>query len=169
MDVALVLVLVALVVVVTLSVVVLVPRDHAAVISRLGRYHRTVPSGVHVAMPFVDQVQRRVDLRVQRAAWNRVLVTTADGQAVLVDGTLEVQVVDPRVAAEISVSDPVRATELLGALMMRNLLAEMDRDQALASPGTLSRQLQEALDEGGARWGVRVHAVELSGIRPAQS
>ncbi len=165
MDAALVLVLVALVVVVAVTAVVLVPRDHAAVISRLGRYHRTVPSGVHVAVPFVDRVQRRVDLSVQRVAWNDVSVPTADGQTVLVDATLEVQVVNPRVAAEIS--DPVRASELLGALVLRNIIAEMDREQALASRGTLSRQLHQALDEGGARWGVRVHAVELSPIRPA--
>ena len=165
MDVALVLVLVTLVVVVAVSAVVLVPRDHAAVISRLGRYHRTVPSGVHVAVPFVDRMQRRVDLRVQRVAWNDVPMSTADGQSVLVDGTLEVQVVNPRVAAEIS--DPVRASELLGALVLRNIITEMDREQALVSRGTLSRQLHEALDEGGARWGVRVRAVELTAIRPA--
>lgn len=165
MDAALVLVLVAVVVVVAVSLVVLVPRDHAAVISRLGRYHRTVPSGVHLAAPFVDRVQRRVDLRVQRAGWSGAVATTADGQRALVDGTLEVQVVDPRVAAEIS--DPVRAIELLGALVLRNVIAEMDWEQALASRGTLSRQLHEVLDEAGARWGVRVHAVELSEIRTA--
>lgn len=165
MDVALVLVLVALVVVVAVSVVVLVPRDHAAVISRLGRYHRTVPSGVHVAVPFVDRLQRRVDLRVQRVAWNELSVSTADGQTVLVDGTLEVQVVNPRAATEIS--DPVRASQLLGALVLRNIVTEMDREQALASRDTLSRQLHDALDEAGARWGVRVHAVQLSAIRPA--
>lgn len=92
-------------------------------------------------------------------------MSTADGQTVIVDGTLEVQVVNPPAAAEIS--DPVRASELLGALVLRTIVAEMDREQALASRGTLSRQLHEALDEGGARWGVRVHALELGGIRPA--
>ena len=51
--------------IVIVSNVKVVPQAHAYVIERLGTYHVTWSTGLHVKIPFIDKISKKVSLKEQ--------------------------------------------------------------------------------------------------------
>jgi regulator of protease activity HflC (stomatin/prohibitin superfamily) len=138
-----------------------VPAQHAYLVERLGRYHRTLSPGFHVLVPLLERVRAKVDLREREFAFRSQPVVTADDQRVEAAVTVWCRVVDPvRAVYEISRYD--HALEQLAATMLRAAGGELTREAALASRHDLNRQLLEGLSDLAGRWGLRIDRTELT-------
>lgn len=161
---ALVVVLV-LIVVILLSCIKIVPQAHAYVVERLGAYQQTWSVGLHVKVPFIDKVAKRVILKEQVVDFAPQPVITKDNVTMRIDTVVFFQITDPKLFAY-GVENPIMAIENLTATTLRNIIGEMELDQTLTSREVINTKMRASLDIATDPWGIKVNRVELKNIIP---
>ncbi|OPX60755.1 MAG: FtsH protease regulator HflK [Methanobacterium sp. PtaB.Bin024] len=134
------------------------------VVERLGKYQRTVGSGLVVIMPFIETI-RKVDLREQVVDVPPQEVITKDNTVVIVDCVIFYEVVDP-FNAVYNVVNFYQAITKLAQTNLRNIIGDLELDQTLTSREMINTQLREVLDEATDKWGSKVVRVEIQRIEP---
>lgn len=163
--------LVALVVVLVLAVIILmscikiVPQAHAYVVERLGAYQQTWSVGLHIKVPFIDTVAKRVILKEQVVDFAPQPVITKDNVTMRIDTVVFFQITDPKLFAY-GVENPIMAIENLTATTLRNIIGEMELDQTLTSREVINTKMRASLDIATDPWGIKVNRVELKNIIP---
>lgn len=142
----------------------IVPQATAGVVERLGRYHRTLPPGLNLVVPFIDRVNRMIDLREQVVSFPPQQVVTSDNLVVAVDTVVYFQVADPR-AATYEIADFLTGVEQLTVTTLRNVIGGMNLEHVLTGRKEINTELRKALD-GAGEWGVRVNRVRLKAVEP---
>ncbi len=142
-----------------------IPQAQAAVVERLGRYHKTLSAGLAIVIPFVDRVRQRIDLREQVVSFKPQPVITEDNLVVNIDTVLYFQITDPK-AATYEVQDYIQAIEQLTVTTLRNVIGGMQLEETLTSRDNINEQLRGVLDEATGKWGIRVNRVELKAVDP---
>jgi len=133
-------------------------------IERLGRYQRTVESGLTLVIPFLERI-KKVDMREQVHDVPPQAVITKDNVAVEVDAVVYYEVTDP-VKVTYNVLDFYTAATKLAQTNLRNLVGDMALDESLTSREVINVRLREILDDATDKWGVKVTRVELQRIEP---
>jgi len=134
------------------------------VVERLGKYNRTVESGLVMIIPFVETI-RKVDLREQVVDVPPQEVITKDNTVVVVDCVIFYEVVDP-FNAVYNVVNFYQAITKLAQTNLRNIIGDLELDQTLTSREMINSQLREVLDTATDKWGTRVVRVEIQKIEP---
>jgi regulator of protease activity HflC (stomatin/prohibitin superfamily) len=166
--------LIALLVVAILVIVVIsrsvriVPQAFSGVVERLGRYNRTLPSGLHVLVPFLDKLRPLVDLREQVVTFPPQPVITQDNVTISIDTVIYYQTTDP-VRATYEVANLILAMEQLAITTLRNVIGSLSLEETLTSRDKINAELRIVMDEATEKWGVRVNRIELKSIDPPQS
>lgn len=133
-------------------------------IERLGRYRRTVDSGLTLIIPFLDRMMK-VDMREQVVDVPPQQVITKDNVAVEVDAVVYYEVTDP-VKVEYNVANFYLAATKLAQTNLRNLIGDLALDESLTSRELINNKLRQILDDATDKWGTRVTRVELQRIEP---
>ena len=157
------LLIVALVVIV--SCVHIVPQAHAYVIERLGAYHTSWGVGLHIKVPFIDRIARKVSLKEQVLDYPPQPVITKDNVTMQIDTVVYFQITDPKLYIY-GVENAMLAMETLTATTLRNLIGELELDQTLTSRDIINTKMRAILDEVTDPWGIKVNRVELKNILP---
>jgi len=157
------------------------------IIERLGKYHRTLTSGINIIMPIFDQARRmewryvqssfdgrtivrrisitRIDLRETVYDFPKQNVITRDNVLTEINALIYFQIIDPkRVVYEIA--NLPDAIEKLTQTTLRSVIGGMDLDETLSSRDSINSKLRKILDEASDKWGVKVNRVELQDINP---
>ena len=161
----LVLVLLVILVVVLASSVKIVPQAYAYVVERLGAYQGTWSVGLHIKVPFIDKVAKRVVLKEQVVDFAPQPVITKDNVTMRIDTVVFFQITDPKLFAY-GVENPIMAIENLTATTLRNIIGEMELDQTLTSREVINTKMRASLDIATDPWGIKVNRVELKNIIP---
>ncbi|MDD2889286.1 MAG: SPFH/Band 7/PHB domain protein [bacterium] len=135
-----------------------------ALIERLGKYQRTVGSGLTIIMPFLEQMIK-VDMREQVVEVPPQGVITKDNVVVEVDAVVYYEVTDP-VKVSYNVADFYTAATKLAQTNLRNLVGDLALDESLTSREVINTKLRQILDDATDKWGTRVTRVELQRIDP---
>lgn len=135
-------------------------------IERLGRYQRTVDSGLTLIIPFLETLLK-VDMREQVVDVPPQQVITKDNVAVQVDAVVYYEVTDP-VKVEYNVANFYLAATKLAQTNLRNLIGDLALDESLTSRELINNKLRQILDDATDKWGTRVTRVELQKIEPPQ-
>ena len=168
----------------------IVPQSETRVVERLGRYDRTLQSGINFIFPIIDRarevVQRdeikyadgsksvvmrttsRIDLREQVYDFDKQSVITKDNVTTTINALLYFQIVDP-VKSVYEIDNLPNAIEKLTQTTLRNVIGELELDETLTSRDTINSKLRIVLDEATNKWGVKVNRVELQDITPPES
>lgn len=188
-----VVVIFALIAIFTIILVVkglrIVQQSETMIIERLGKYHKTLPSGFNVIIPIVDRpreitwrytmedaegniyvqhkLQQRIDLRETVYDFPKQNVITRDNIVTEINALIYFQVIDAK-RAVYEISNLPQAIEKLTQTSLRNVIGDLDLDQTLTSRDTINNKLQEILDDATDKWGVKVNRVELQDINPPQ-
>ncbi|MEZ5357946.1 MAG: SPFH domain-containing protein [Candidatus Zixiibacteriota bacterium] len=133
-------------------------------VERLGKYQKTLDSGLNIIVPFFDSVIK-VDMREVVLDVPSQMVITKDNVGVEVDAVIYAQVTDP-VKSRYEIGNYIRAATKLAQTNLRNIIGEMELDQSLTSRDVINGQLRDVLDNATDKWGVRVNRVELQRIDP---
>jgi regulator of protease activity HflC (stomatin/prohibitin superfamily) len=141
----------------------LVPHQRAYIVERLGNYHKTLDSGFHALIPFIDRTAYKQDLREQAITVHPQDCFTEDNVKVKVDGVIYLSVVDP-VNASYGVTDYRRAAVNLAQTTTRSVIGKMELDTTFQERALISRRVVEVLDEVDDAWGVKVHRYEIQNI-----
>ncbi len=160
------LILVALIILAILSSCVkIVPQAHAMIVERLGAYQGTWSVGLHVKMPIIDRIAKRVILKEQVVDFPPQPVITKDNVTMKIDTVVFFQITDPKLYTY-GVENPIMAIENLTATTLRNIIGDLELDQTLTSRETINTKMRAALDVATDPWGIKVNRVELKNIIP---
>ena len=163
------LIVIALVVVLVLILIVkniyVVQQSRAYVVERLGKFQAVVGVGIHVKIPFIDRIVKKVSLKEQVADFAPQPVITKDNVTMQIDTVIYFQITDPKLYTY-GVEYPMNAIENLTATTLRNIIGDMELDQSLTSRDVINAKMRSILDEATDPWGIKVNRVELKNILP---
>lgn len=176
-----------LVVVLVAAGFTIVQQAETIVVERLGRYHRTLGSGINIMIPVFDRPRQiewryvheagdgrhvvrkqrvnRIDLRETVYDFPKQSVITRDNVATDINALIYFQITDP-VRAVYEIANLPDAIEKLTQTTLRNVIGELDLDETLTSRDTINTRLRAILDDAADKWGVKVNRVELQDISP---
>ena len=158
-------ILIILVLLVLAKNIVIVQQSRAYVVERLGAFQAVWGVGIHLKIPFIERVARKVSLKEQIADVPPQPVITKDNVTIQVDTVLFFQITDPKLYAY-GVEHPMAAIENLTATTLRNLIGDLELDQSLTSRDIINAKMRVILDEATDPWGIKVNRVELKNIMP---
>ena len=169
----------------------IVQQSETVVVERLGKYNRTLPTGINIIWPIIDRPREtiwrfvgqdvgvsgrsiittrsvtKIDLRETVYEFPKQNVITKDNVGTEINAIIYFQITDP-VKAVYEISNLPDAIEKLTQTTLRNVIGELDLDQTLTSRDTINDKLRTVLDEAGHKWGVKVNRVELQDINLPQ-
>ena len=143
----------------------IVPQAQAYVITRLGAYKTTWGVGLHMKVPFIEAVAKRVSLKEQVADFPPQPVITKDNVTMQIDTVVYFQITDPKLYTY-GIEQPLVAIENLSATPLRNIIGDLELDQCLTSRDIINTKMRSILDEATDPWGIKVNRVELKNILP---
>jgi regulator of protease activity HflC (stomatin/prohibitin superfamily) len=155
-----ILALILVVLLVVITNIVIVPQSMVYVVERLGSYSETWASGLHVKIPFIERVAKKVSLKEQVADFPPQPVITRDNVTMQIDTVVFFQVMDAKLYTY-GVNQPIAAIESLSATTLRNIM-----DHTLTSRDTINSKITAILDEATDKWGIKVNRVEVKNIIP---
>ncbi len=134
------------------------------IVEMLGKYQATVDPGLRIIIPFV-QTLRPVDMREQVIDVPPQEVITSDNVVVSVDAVIYYEPTDPQ-RLVYNVANFILAVTKLAQTNLRNVVGDLQLDEALTSRDKINLALREILDDATDKWGVRVVRVEIQRIDP---
>ncbi len=158
-------ILIAIVLIIVISNVHIVPQSRAYVIERLGAYHVTWKTGIHMKIPFFDRIAKKINLMEQVADFPPQPVITKDNVRMQIDTVVFFQITDCKLYAY-GHTMPMTAIENLTATTLRNIIGELELDNTLTSRDIINTKMRAILDEATDPWGIKVNRVELKNIIP---
>ena len=150
---------------VIISNIKVVPQANAYVLERLGAYHSTWHTGLHVKIPFIDRIAKKVSLKEQVVDFPPQPVITKDNVTMQIDTVVYFQITDSKLYTY-GVEHPLSAIENLSATTLRNIIGELELDSTLTSRDVINTKIRVILDEATDAWGIKVNRVELKNILP---
>ena len=157
--------LVVLILILIVSNIHIVQQSKAYVVERLGAFHSVWGVGLHLKVPFIERVVKKVSLKEQVADFDPQPVITKDNVTMQIDTVIYFQITDPKLYTY-GVEYPMSAIENLTATTLRNIIGELELDQSLTSRDTINAKMRSILDEATDPWGIKVNRVELKNILP---
>lgn len=148
-----------------ISGVRVIRQAEAAVVERFGAYLRTMNVGVHIVIPFIDVIAKKVTLKENLIDFAPQPVITKDNVTMMIDSVIYFQITDPKLYAY-GVANPIGAIENLTATTLRNLIGQLELDETLTSRDLINTKMREILDEATDPWGIKVNRVEVKNIQP---
>ena len=160
-------ILVVLLLVVIISNIVIVQQSRAYVVERLGAFRAVWNVGLHLKVPFIERIAKKVSLKEQVADFAPQPVITKDNVTMQIDTVIYFQITDPKLYTY-GVEHPMNAIENLTATTLRNIIGDMELDQSLTSRDIINSRMRAILDEATDPWGIKVNRVELKNLIPPQ-
>lgn len=157
-------IIIAIIIVIVKNIKI-VPQAHAYVIERLGTYQTTWNTGLHLKVPFVDRIAKKLSLKEQVVDFPPQPVITKDNVTMQIDTVVYFAITDPKLYTY-GVERPLSAIENLTATTLRNIIGDLELDATLTSRDTINDKIRTILDTATDPWGIRVIRVELKNILP---
>ncbi len=160
--------IIALIVIALILIVLnirIVPQANAYVIERLGAYKVTWNVGLHVKIPLIDRIAKKVSLKEHVIDFPPQPVITRDNVTMEIDTVIYFQITDPKLFSY-GVSNPMAAIENLTATTLRNIIGELELDESLTSREVINSKIRVVLDEATDAWGIKINRVEVKNIVP---
>jgi len=160
----LVIIIVAVVFITVAAGLKIVSQYEKGLVERFGKFERMVEPGLRWIVPFIERI-KRVDMREQVVDVPPQEVITKDNVVVTVDAVVYYQATDP-VKLKYNVANFMMAATKLAQTNLRNIIGDLQLDEALTSRDTINEALRGILDEATDVWGTRVVRVEIQRIDP---
>ena len=143
----------------------IVPQATEYVIELLGKYKATWGAGLHVKIPLIEKIAKKITLKEQVIDSPPQPVITKDNVTMQIDTVVYFRIFDARLYTYGAVN-PISALENLTATTLRNIVGELELDGTLTSRDTINAKMTSILDEATDQWGIKVNRVELKNIIP---
>ena len=143
----------------------IVPQANAYVIERLGAYMGTWEVGLHIKIPLIDKIAKKVSLKEHVIDFPPQPVITKDNVTMEIDTVIYFQITDPKLYTY-GVANPMAAIENLTATTLRNIIGDLELDESLTSREIINSKIRIVLDEATDAWGIKINRVEVKNIVP---
>ncbi len=172
---------VALIVVTIAFGVEIVRQSHTALIERLGKYNRTLEPGLHIIIPFIERVVKRVPIFERQIAGDSFRAITRDNVQIEIKVAILFRVVDAaRFTYRIEGPDdrkglgilsapggPSRVNQAIDTIVqgtVRSLIGKTDLDGVQSNRAQLSAEIETELESVSSEWGILLTRVEITEV-----
>ncbi|MBR3305843.1 MAG: SPFH/Band 7/PHB domain protein [Lachnospiraceae bacterium] len=162
---AILIAVIVVLVIMLISCIKIVPQSTEWIVETLGKYSGTWGAGMHLKIPVIMRVAKKVSLKEQVADFEPQPVITKDNVTMMVDSVVFFQIFDARLFTY-GVERPIAAIENLSATTLRNIIGSMTLDESLTSRDSINGQITTVLDQATDKWGIKVNRVEVKNIQP---
>src|SRR5689334_22690329 len=145
--------------------VIVVPQQSAFIVELLGKYSRTLSAGLHILVPFMENVAYKHNLKERAVDIPEQICITKDNVQVGIDGVLYLQVLDPA-RASYGIADYHFAISQLAQTTLRSEIGKIDLDRTFEERATINANVVTELDKATEPWGVKVLRYEIRNINP---
>ena len=142
----------------------IVPHQEAWVVQRLGRFNRTLTSGLNWIIPGIDRVAYRHSLKEESIDVPEQTAITQDNVTVNLDGVVYIKIIDP-VSASYGVKDPIYALTQLVQTNMRSEIGKIPLDKTFEERESLNAKIVEAINLASSAWGILCMRYEIKDIK----
>jgi len=146
----------------------IVPQGSKHVVQRLGKYHRTLPPGLNIIIPYIDIVAYKVTTKDIVLDIHSQEVITRDNAVIIANAVAYINIVSPEKSVY-GVEDYRLAIQNLVQTSLRSIVGEMDLDDALSSRDQIKAKLKAAISDDIADWGITLKTVEIQDINPSDT
>lgn len=157
--------IIAIVIALVATNIRIVPQAHAFVVERLGAYQTTWGVGLHIKVPLIDKIAKKISLKEQVIDFAPQPVITKDNVTMQIDTVVFFQITDPKYYTY-GVDRPMLAIENLSATTLRNIIGDLELDETLTSREIINTRMRVVLDEATDPWGIKINRVEVKNIIP---
>ena len=158
-------VILLLVLILASKAIIVVQQANRYVIERFGVYNKTIDAGIHVVIPFVERINKKVSLKEQVVDFAPQPVITKDNVTMQIDTVVFYMVTDAKLFTY-GVNNPLRAIENLTATTLRNIIGDLELDESLTTRDQINSKMRIILDEATDPWGIKIIRVEVKNIIP---
>ncbi len=144
----------------------IVPQGEEWVVERLGKYSKTLLPGLHILVPYIDNVAYKVVTKDMILDIPQQEVITRDNAVLITNAIAFVKVTDTQ-SAVYGVTNFQMAVMNLVQTSLRSILGDMDLDQALSSRDQIKARLKLSIADDVADWGLTLKSVEIQDISPS--
>lgn len=159
--------IIVLILLIVIPNVRIVPQATEYVIEFLGKYKTTWGAGLHVKIPIIERISKKITLKEQVLDSPPQPVITKDNVTMRIDTVVYFRIFDAKMYTY-GVVNPINALENLTATTLRNIVGELELDGTLTSRDTINGKMTSILDEATDQWGIKVNRVELKNIIPPE-
>jgi regulator of protease activity HflC (stomatin/prohibitin superfamily) len=145
----------------------IVPQSDNYVIERLGAFHDTWDTGLHMKIPLIDRIANKVSMKEKVVDFAPQPVITKDNVTMQIDTVIYYQVTDAKLYTY-GVNRPIPAIENLTATTLRNIIGQLELDETLTSRDYINTSMRSILDEATDPWGIKINRVEVKNILPPE-
>ena len=156
-------VIVVILIILIIRNIVIVPQATVVVTEVLGQYKSTWKSGLHIKIPIIERIVKKVTTKEKVRDFPPQPVITKDNVTVEIDSVVFFEVFDAY-KYTYGTEDPELALQNISATTLRNIIGEMQLDETLTSRDIINGKLTVVLDEATDKWGIRVNRVEVKNI-----
>ncbi len=146
----------------------IVPQGSKHVVQRLGKYHRTLPPGLNIIIPYIDIVAYKVTTKDIVLDIPSQEVITRDNAVIIANAVAYINIISPEKSVY-GVEDYRLAIQNLVQTSLRSIVGEMDLDDALSSRDQIKAKLKAAISDDIADWGITLKTVEIQDINPSET
>jgi regulator of protease activity HflC (stomatin/prohibitin superfamily) len=144
----------------------IVPQGEEWVVERLGKYLKTLMPGLHILVPYIDNVSYKVTTKDLIMDIPQQEVITRDNAVLITNAIAFVKVTDTQ-SAVYGVTNFQMAVMNLVQTSLRAIIGDMDLDQALSSRDHIKAKLKASIADDVADWGLTLKSVEIQDIKPS--
>lgn len=149
-----------------LSAAFTVETAQVAIVQRLGKFARVAGPGLNFKTPFIENVVRRMSLKVQQFDV-QVETKTQDNVFVQIPVSIQYKVIPESVeAAFYKLSDPVKQIESMVYNVVLGHVPKMKLDDTFLNQADIAKDLRDSLDASMHEYGYTIVKVLISDIVP---
>jgi regulator of protease activity HflC (stomatin/prohibitin superfamily) len=161
--------------------ITIVRQSHTALVERLGKYSRTLEPGLHLIIPFIERVVKRVPIFERQIGGDNFTAITHDNVQIQIKVAILFRVVDAaRFTYRIEGPDdrkglsllhgaggPSRVNSAIDTIVqgtVRSLIGKTDLDGVQSNRAQLSQEIETELETVSSEWGIVLTRVEITEV-----